>query len=98
MDQYVDKYYSVEKLQAAYRGIILSITDRGQWLEVDKGFKLFPPVTKEPRPPERLKKKRYLGPTERSGKATRQVKCPNCCEYGHRGRSWRCSQTGTKKR
>ena len=31
MDQYVDKYYSVEKLQAAYHGIIPSITDRGQW-------------------------------------------------------------------
>ena len=31
MDRYVDKYYSVEKLQAAYHGIIPSITDRGQW-------------------------------------------------------------------
>jgi len=30
MNQYVDKYYSVEKFQATYRGIIPSITDRGQ--------------------------------------------------------------------
>lgn len=30
--------------------------------------------------------------------ATRQVMCPNCKEYGHRGGSWKCSLTGTKKR
>jgi len=53
MDQYVDKYYSVEKFRAAYHGIIPSIIDRGQWPKVDKGFKLFPPVTKKTRPPGR---------------------------------------------
>ena len=47
MDMYVHNYYSVEKFQAAYRGIIPNITDRGQWLEVDKGFKLFPPNIKK---------------------------------------------------
>jgi hypothetical protein len=30
MDFYVHNYYSVEKFQTAYRGIIPSITDRGQ--------------------------------------------------------------------
>ena len=73
MDQYVDKYYSVEKFQATYRGISPSITDRGQWPEVDKGFKLFPPVMKKTRPLGRQKKKRHLAPGERSGKATRHV-------------------------
>jgi len=96
MDMYVHNYYSVEKFQAAYHGIIPSITDRGQWPEVDKGFKLFPPNMKK-RDLGRQKKKRHLAPSERSGKATRQVKCPGCGEYGHRSRSWRCSLTGTKK-
>jgi len=63
---------------------------------MDKGFKLFPPNMKK-RDLGRQKKKRHLAPSERSGKATRHVKCPGCGEYGHRSRSWRCSLTGTKK-
>ena len=53
---------------------------------MDKGFKLCPPNMKK-RDPVRQKKKRHLAPSERSGKATRQVKCPGCGEYGHRSRS-----------
>ena len=43
MGSFVDNYYSVAKFQAAYAGIIPSITDRSQWPEVDKGFILHPP-------------------------------------------------------
>ena len=53
MEQYVHPYYSVQKLQAAYHGIIPMITDRDQWPEVDKGFKLWPPTSKKDRPPGR---------------------------------------------
>ena len=42
MGSFVDNYYSVAKFQAAYAGIIPSITDRTQWPEVDKGFILHP--------------------------------------------------------
>lgn len=98
MDKFVDKYYSVHKFQAAYHGIIPSITDMSQWPEVDKGFKLLPPTSKKVNPPGRLKKNRYLSALERSGKATRQVKCAGCGEYEHRRGSWRCVLTGTKKR
>jgi hypothetical protein len=94
----VDKYYSIEKFQAAYHGIIPNITNRNQWPEVDNGFKLLPPLSKKKKPPGRLKKSRYLSPTERTGKRTRQVKCSGCGEYGHRTGSWRCAFTGTKKR
>jgi hypothetical protein len=97
MGMYVNNYYSVQKFQAAYNGIIPSITDRTQWPQVDKGFKLFPPNMKK-REPDRQKKKRHLTPSERSGKATRQVRCLACSEYGHRRGSWRCALTGTKKR
>jgi hypothetical protein len=61
MEKFVDKYYSVQKFQAAYQGIIPSITDRSQWPEVEKGFKLLPPTNKKEKPPGRLMKKRFLG-------------------------------------
>ena len=63
----------MEKLQAAYHGIIPIITDRGQWPEVDKGFKLWPPTSKKDRPPSRQKKNRYPAPSEKKGEATRQL-------------------------
>ena len=98
MDLYVDKYYFVKKFQAAYHGIIPNITGRNQWPEVDKGFKLLPPLSKKNKVPGRLKKSKYLFPTKRTRKRTRQVKCTGCGEYGHRTGSWRCALTGIKKR
>ena len=97
MGSFVDSYYSVHKFQAAYAGIISNITDRNQWPEVDKAFKLYPPAQKK-KESGRLRKNRIKSARETGGKATRQVKCPNCNEYGHRGGSWKCSLTGTKKR
>ena len=44
MEQYIDMVFSVEKFKAAYAGVIPNITDRNQWPQVDKGFKLQPPV------------------------------------------------------
>jgi hypothetical protein len=96
MGSFVDNYYSVAKFQAAYAGIIPSITDRNQWPEDNKGFKVHPPVQKK-REPGRLRKNR-IKPAREGGKATRQVRCPNCKEYGHRASSWKCPHTGTKKR
>jgi len=49
MGLFVDQYYSVEKFQAAYHGVIPHITDRNQWPEVDKGFKCHAPIIKEKR-------------------------------------------------
>ena len=97
MGKFVDHYYSVQKFQAAYDGIIPNITDRNQWPEVEKGFKLYPPCQKK-RTCGRLRKNRIKSARETGGKATRQVRCPNCTELGHRAGSWRCPLTGTKKR
>ena len=44
MGAFVHHYYLVQKFQAAYAGIVPNITDRNQWPEVDKGFKLYPPA------------------------------------------------------
>jgi hypothetical protein len=65
---------------------------------VEKGFKVWPPTSKKNRPPGRQKKNRYPAPSEKKGKATRQVVCPSYGEHGHRRGSWRCHLTGTKKR
>ena len=81
--KFVDQYYSVQRFQAAYEGIIPNITDRNQWPKVDKGFKLHPPCQKK-REVGRLRKNRIKSAKETCGKATRQVRCPNCSEYGHR--------------
>jgi hypothetical protein len=97
MGLFVHEYYSVEKFQAAYHGVIPHITDRSQWPEVDKGFKCHPPKTGTETKQGRTKKNRHHGPFETTGKRTRQSKCKGCGEYGHREGSWRCSLTGTKK-
>jgi hypothetical protein len=96
MGMYVSNYYSVEKFQAAYNGIIPSITDRGQWPQVDKGFKCYPPDIQKRKPGR--EKSRFKAASETGGRARRRVKCTGCGEYGHRSGSWRCSLTGTKKR
>jgi len=98
MGKYVHEYYSVRKLQAAYAGQIPNLTDKQQWPVVDKGFKVFPPVAKTKRPPGRQRKNRILGCLERTGKATRQVTCKKCGELGHRAGTWKCPQSGIKKR
>jgi hypothetical protein len=98
MEQYVSKYYSVSKLHAAYHGVIPTITDRDQWPQVDKGFKLLPPMSDKEKGPGRQKKNRFLSASERIGKRTRHVQCQGCKEFGHRSGSWRCALTGTKKR
>ena len=97
MGSFVDNYYSMAKFQAAYAGIIPSITDRNQWPEVAKGYKVHPPLQKK-KEPRRLRKNMMKPARETGSKATRQVRCPNCKEYGHRASSWKCPHTGTKKR
>ena len=99
MEQYIDMEFSIEKFKAAYAGVIPNITDRNQWPQVDKGFKLQPPVVKpKKKTTGRLRKKRILSCLERTGKATRQSKCDGCGELGHRKGSSNCPLTGTKKR
>lgn len=87
MEKFVNEYYSVKKLQAAYAGVIPSITDKQQWPAVNKGFKVLPPVTKKKKGPRRQRKNRLLSCLERTRKATRQVTCKSCGELGHRSTS-----------
>lgn len=97
MEPFVDMAFSVQKLQATYAGVIPNIADRNQWPQVDKGFKLHPPIAKK-RSVGRQRKNRILSWLERTGKATRQVKCPSCGQSGHRKGSWKCELASTKTR
>jgi hypothetical protein len=99
MEQYIDMAFSVEKFKAAYVGVIPNITDRNQWPQVEKDFKLQPPIAKPKKKTiGRQRKKMILSCLERIGKATRQSKCDGCGQLGHRKGSSNCPLTGTKKR
>jgi hypothetical protein len=58
MGSYVDNYYSVERFQAAYDGIVANITDKSQWPKVDKGFHLHPPIGKKRGPGRQVKNRK----------------------------------------
>ncbi|CAD6269166.1 unnamed protein product [Miscanthus lutarioriparius] len=47
MEKFVDVAYSVHKFQATYAGMIHVIIDKSQWPQVDKRFKLLPPIGKK---------------------------------------------------
>ena len=70
--KFVDQYYSVQKFQAAYDGIIPNIIDRTQWPEVDKGFKLYPPCQKK-RACGRLRKNRIKPAKQTGGKCWQSI-------------------------
>jgi len=73
MEKYVDVAYSVQRFPTAYVGMIHVITNKSRCLEVDKGFKLLPPIGQRSGLSGRQSKKRVKGCLVRSGKATRQV-------------------------
>jgi hypothetical protein len=89
--------YSVQRFRQAYDAEWPNITDRHQCPNVEKDFICHPPLGKK-RGVGRQRKNRIPSCLERSGKATRQVRCEGCGELGHRRGSWRCALTGTKKR
>jgi len=73
MEKYVDVAYSVQRFPTAYVGMIHVINNKSRCLEVDKGFKLLPPIGQRRGLSGRQSRKRVKGCLERSGKATRQV-------------------------
>ncbi|CAM0871430.1 unnamed protein product [Alopecurus aequalis] len=75
---YVDDYYSVEKFKAAYAGRIPSMTDKSQWIHVDLGFKVHPPLQKAVAGRPRVQRIRgWLEPGRKI------VKCKKCKQPGH---------------
>ena len=74
----MDDYYSTEKFRAAYAGKIPSMTDKSQWINVDLGFKVHPPLQKAVAGRPRVQ--RIRGWQEPGRKI---VKCKKCKQPGH---------------
>jgi hypothetical protein len=65
--------YSLQRLRQAYELGWPNITDRSQWLEVQKDFKLYPPIAKK-RGVGRKRKNRIPSCLKRIGKASNNIK------------------------
>ncbi|XP_048540850.1 uncharacterized protein LOC125520087 isoform X2 [Triticum urartu] len=75
---YVDDYYSVDKFKAACAGNIPSMTDKSQWIQVDLGVKVHPPLQQTVAGRPRVQRIRgWLEPGRKI------VKCKRCGEPGH---------------
>jgi len=46
MEDYLDPYYSVYRFRLAYGGVIKPLPDKSQWVRVELGFKVMPPLDK----------------------------------------------------
>jgi hypothetical protein len=79
IQSYVDEYYSVARFQAAYVAPMPTMTDKTQWVKVDLGFTIYPPI-QEKRPPGRPRVQRIRGFLEPGKKV---VKCKKCKQPGH---------------
>jgi len=77
---FVHDYYSMAKFRAAYEGRVEPIPDRTQWLVVDLGFKVEPPLLK--RAAGRPKKQRIRGCLEKNANK-KKVRCKRCGDFGH---------------
>ena len=101
MEDYLDPYYSVYRFRLAYGGVIKPLPDKSQWVRVELGFKVMPPLDK--RDVGRQWKNRKPSSLENKGSKPRgkgmwKVKCQNCLGLGHRTNSPKCPLNGTKKR
>jgi SWIM zinc finger len=82
LEDHVHEFYSIDKFQIAYAGVIKPMTDKSQWAKSDPGFKVHPPITK--RPAGRPKKKRIPGVLELTSK---KQQCKRCKQFGHQQRT-----------
>ena len=65
IEEYLHPYYSVYHFRLAYGGVIKPLPDKSQWVKVDPGFKVLPPLSK--RDVGRQRKKRIPSCTENKG-------------------------------
>ena len=81
IDQYVHKFYSVEKFRATYADNLPTLEGKQQWEIVNPGFKLSAPV--QNRAPGRPRKTRIRSSSEGKGLGPRRKKCGRCGGRGH---------------
>ena len=76
----MSEYFSVAKFRATYAQNVLALLGKHQWMEVDPGFKLYPPVFT--RPVGRPRKNRIRASAE-GGAPPRRRKCKSCGILGN---------------
>jgi hypothetical protein len=82
IDQYVDEYYSIARLNVTYADNVPSIEGKHQWKTVDLGFVLHPPV--QGRAPGRPRNVRIRSSAEgRIRLGFRKRTCKRCGGLGH---------------
>jgi len=88
---FVHEYYSVARFRAAYEGRVEPMTDRSQWLEVNLGFKAYPPLLG--RAPGRPKVQRQRGCLEKNANK-KKVRCKRCGGFGHFAKTCKLDMVG----
>ena len=88
---YVHEYYSVARFRAAYEGRVEALPDRSQWLVVDLGFKVYPPLLG--RSAGRPRKVRIRGCLEKNA-TKKKVRCRRCKEFGHFSKTYQMPVVG----
>jgi hypothetical protein len=84
LKNYVDMFYSVEKLQSAYAHLILALDDKSRWPKSNHGFFMHPPLLKSVAGTRQVQ--RFRSCTEGKNSTTRrkgQHQCPIYKGYGH---------------
>lgn len=80
ISNFVHEYYSMARFRAAYEGRVESMPYRSQWLAIDLGFKVFPPLLG--RSAGKSKKQRIRGCMGKNP-TRKKVKCRRCGGFGH---------------
>ncbi|GJX98462.1 hypothetical protein Tco_0355481 [Tanacetum coccineum] len=78
-DKYVDPYYTIKKFKEAYALEIAPVPDRDEWIDMQPGEKIYPPIIK--RSVGRPRKNRIIAADEQP---KRRHKCSKCGGCGHR--------------
>ncbi|WVZ83695.1 hypothetical protein U9M48_030816 [Paspalum notatum var. saurae] len=89
LEDFVDKYYSVEKFKAAYASYVCPLPDKTQWEPVNTGFKLLPPLLK--RAAGRPRTRRIVGVEEGGSGTKRRQTYKRCGGLGHLQKT--CNET-----
>ncbi|KAL6606121.1 hypothetical protein ACP70R_041774 [Stipagrostis hirtigluma subsp. patula] len=81
MEKHVHEYFSVQRFELAYEGLIEPLPDKSQWPKVDTGFKLLPPFVE--RSIGRQKKNIILSCLDKGSSKKKKQKYERLGEIGH---------------
>ncbi|GJR84523.1 uncharacterized protein Tco_0155308 [Tanacetum coccineum] len=80
-EKYYDPYFTIEKFKDAYALGVATMPGKDQWVHIETGEKIYPPIIK--RPAERPRKNRIIAADE----TKKRHRCKQCVQLGHRQKS-----------